>query len=169
MKSKGIIRKMDELGRIVIPREYRKVRRINEGDPMSIVALENGDLLVCRVDFMGDLVYFGSKACEVLSAHTGNTVLLFGGNEIKAGFGVGAKTFIGTNLSREITDSLEQRKFYIGKSEHENFAFIFAQPIMSLEKVFGGIVMLSNTTFSSSEQQITSISAKILGEIIQNY
>ncbi|MCL2798358.1 MAG: AbrB/MazE/SpoVT family DNA-binding domain-containing protein, partial [Firmicutes bacterium] len=46
MKVTGIIRKLDMLGRIVIPREYRKMLKIREADPLEIIAMDNGDILV---------------------------------------------------------------------------------------------------------------------------
>ncbi len=170
MKNKGIVRRMDELGRIVIPREFRKVSRINEGDPMSISLQENGDLLITKVDFMGELVGFGAQVCQVLAAETGNTVLLYGGGEVKAGSGSGSKAMVGWAMSKEFSQAIETGKLFTAeRSELDGSKTLFAIPIMSGERIYGAIAMLSDAAPSPLEQRIISVASKILGGIIQNY
>lgn len=169
MKNKGIIRRMDELGRIVIPREFRKVNLINEGDPMSISLLESGELVISKVDFTGELKNFGSKACEILSAELGRGILLAFGDEIKDGKGMGAKSLIGQKPQKEFFREIESRKNYLGTLEDEQSTLVFAVPITNSDKVFGALAMLCEQEISAFEQRILSISAKIIGSLIQNY
>ena len=74
MEQMGIVRRLDALGRVVIPREFRKLNRIEVGDPLEIRALANGDILVRKVDLSAQLRSIGAIALSSLAPHTHNTV-----------------------------------------------------------------------------------------------
>jgi len=170
MKNKGIIRKMDELGRIVVPREYRKINRINVGDPMSISLLENGDILLSKADYISDLMSYGEVACKVLSAETSNTILLLIGKEIKAGSGVGANLLIGQTVEKELAESIEKSDYYFNEdSKLEQYKYLLGVPIKDKDKNYGAIIMLSDVNITSYEQKVTQIVSKIIVNILQNY
>lgn len=168
MEQIGIIRKLDELGRIVIPREFRKSHRINVGDPLSIVALENGDILIKRVDVTGDLMSFGAVAAEVLRGEFGKTVLYCTSEEIKGGSGRVDSTFYGKPLDEEMKKAVKARKSY-AVNNTLGFAYCFASPIMSVEEVFGAMILLSQEEITAEERQITDTIGKFIGNLVQIY
>ena len=61
MKTNGIIRRIDDLGRIVIPREFRRLHGIDLGDPMEIVATADGEIIVRKADTSEELVKIASS------------------------------------------------------------------------------------------------------------
>ena len=81
METNGIIRRIDDLGRIVIPREYRKALGFDVGDPMEICARDNGEVLIRKVNTGGELVKFGKKLLSAAYAETGGTVGLCDGEK----------------------------------------------------------------------------------------
>ena len=68
MKTTGIVRRVDDLGRIVIPREYRRAYDIEIGDPMEISADENGIISLRRVDTGAE---YRKAACALVFAIAG--------------------------------------------------------------------------------------------------
>ena len=74
MKATGVIRRLDDLGRIVIPKEIRRTFRIREGDPMEIFTNRNGEIILKKYSPIGDLGNFAVQYAEALSENTGHTV-----------------------------------------------------------------------------------------------
>lgn len=74
MKTTGIVRRLDELGRIVIPKEYRKLYGIEIGDPLEIKGNENGTITVSKVSNRTELLALCKSVCDCISAETGVTV-----------------------------------------------------------------------------------------------
>ena len=72
MKATGIVRRVDDLGRIVIPKEIRRTLRIREGDPLEIYTEKDGGVIFRKYSPMGDLQEFASQMCESVSAATGH-------------------------------------------------------------------------------------------------
>ena len=75
MRTTGIVRRVDDLGRIVIPREFRRAYDIGIGDPMEISADENGVITLKRVDMGAEFKRAADTAAEFLSEKFGWTVL----------------------------------------------------------------------------------------------
>jgi len=65
MKYTGVIRRVDDLGRLVIPKEFRKMQKIKAGDPLEICLIEDGDMIVRRVDLSAKLINAGKIAKEL--------------------------------------------------------------------------------------------------------
>ena len=61
MKATGVIRRLDDLGRIVIPKEIRKLMRIREGEPMEIFVNAEGDIILKKYSPIGDLSEFAMQ------------------------------------------------------------------------------------------------------------
>ena len=66
MKATGVIRRLDDLGRIVIPKEIRRTFRIREGDPMEIFTNRNGEIILKKYSPIGDLGNFAVQYAEEL-------------------------------------------------------------------------------------------------------
>ena len=68
MKATGIVRRVDDLGRIVIPKEIRRTLKIREGDPLEIYTEKDGGVIFRKYSPMGDLQEFASQMCEAIGA-----------------------------------------------------------------------------------------------------
>ena len=71
MKATGIVRRIDDLGRIVIPKEIRRTMRIREGDPLEIYTSREGEVIFKKYSLLGGVDEFAEQLCETLSKHTG--------------------------------------------------------------------------------------------------
>ena len=67
MKATGIVRRIDDLGRVVIPKEIRRTMRIREGDPLEIYTSREGEVIFKKYSLMGGLDDFAAQFCEALS------------------------------------------------------------------------------------------------------
>jgi len=70
MKATGIVRRVDDLGRIVIPKEIRRTLKIREGDPLEIYTEKDGGVIFRKYSPMGDLQDFAAQICESIGANT---------------------------------------------------------------------------------------------------
>lgn len=66
MKATGIVRRIDDLGRVVIPKEIRRTMRIREGDPLEIFTEKDGELIFKKYSPIGELADFAGDMCESL-------------------------------------------------------------------------------------------------------
>ena len=71
MKATGIVRRIDDLGRVVIPKEIRRTMRIREGDPLEIYTNSEGGVIFKKYSLMGGLGDFAGQMCETLNKTTG--------------------------------------------------------------------------------------------------
>ena len=71
MKATGIVRRIDDLGRVVIPKEIRRTLRIREGDPLEIYTATDGEVIFKKYSPVGELSAFASQYAEVLSRVSG--------------------------------------------------------------------------------------------------
>ena len=79
MKATGIVRRIDDLGRIVVPKEIRRTIRIREGEPMEIFTGRDGEIILKKYSPMGELAKTAKEYAQVLSQITGYLVCISGG------------------------------------------------------------------------------------------
>lgn len=76
MKATGIIRRVDDLGRIVIPKEIRKTLKIREGDPVEIFTDNQGQVILKKYSPIGEIENFAKAYAEAMSQIAGHRVLV---------------------------------------------------------------------------------------------
>ena len=76
MKATGIIRRVDDLGRIVIPKEIRKTLKIREGDPVEIFTDNQGQVILKKYSPIGEIGNFAKAYAEAMSQIAGHRVLV---------------------------------------------------------------------------------------------
>ena len=76
MKATGIVRRIDDLGRVVVPKEIRRTLRIREGDPLEIFTDRQGEIILKKYSPIGELGQFAGQYAESLSQTTGNLVCI---------------------------------------------------------------------------------------------
>ena len=86
MKETGIVRKLDNLGRLVIPKEIRRCMRIKEGSPIEFGLLPNGDIVLCKYSLVNQISDYADEFCEILSDIFDCFALVFALNFIFAKF-----------------------------------------------------------------------------------
>lgn len=120
MKATGIVRRIDDLGRIVVPKEIRKTMRIRQGDPMEIFINREGEILLKKYSPIGELSEFASSYAESLAQTTGYLVCITDLEAVIAAAGPRRKEFQGKPLDMMLTQLMEKRKTQMTSQKEDN-------------------------------------------------
>lgn len=121
MKATGIVRRIDDLGRIVVPKEIRRTLRIREGDPLEIFTDREGKIILKKYSPIGELSQFAGEYAESLAQTTGHLVLVTDCDHVVAASGAGKKDFEGKPISKQLEEVIGERKSFQAAVEDANF------------------------------------------------
>ncbi len=176
MKATGIVRRIDDLGRVVIPKEIRRTMRIREGDPLEIYTSRDGEVIFKKYSLMGGLDDFAAQFCETLSKSTGSLAAVSDRDSIIAVAGGGKRDLLGKRISSELEQIMEDRKIYQQQSGErcvfvtdsgEKYCATVAAPIISEGDTLGLVLFISDSTDSKptgeTEYKLAQTIAAFLG------
>jgi len=177
MKNVGIVRRLDELGRIVIPREFRKTHRINVGDPLEIVATETGNIVITKVDMLSDLTALCETACQSLSAELNMTIAGASFVDFLTASGPGRSGLIDKPLPQSVSKLLKNRGFFngdiisdqIAKMPETTFSHVCIVPIQSYDDCFGGLFAFSNKEITGFDAAAVKLAGRLVGDTLAKY
>ena len=112
MKATGIVRRIDDLGRVVIPKEIRRTMRIRDGDPLEIYTDKGGEVIFKKYSPVGELAGFASQICEALHRSTDAVAAVCDRDAVIAVAGGGTRELLEKPLSPELEQLMEQRRVY---------------------------------------------------------
>ena len=179
MKATGVVRRIDDLGRIVIPKEIRKTLRIKEGDPLEIFTDKEGEVILKKYSPIGELSEFATTYAETLAKTTGHIACITDKDSVIAVSGGSKKEFLEQPLSQQLEEVMENKEIYESSQNNEialpitendnkerkyNAQVIY--PIVSQGDVIGSVILLSkdqNTTMGDSEFKVVQSAAGFLG------
>lgn len=157
MKATGVVRRIDDLGRIVIPKEIRRTLHIKEGDPLEIFTDKEGEIILKKYSPIGELSEFATGYAETLSKTTGHIACITDKDTVIAVSGGSKKEFLEQSLSPELEKVIENKEIYTSKANNEialpitqnensqtwryNAQVIY--PIISDGDVIGSVILLS--------------------------
>ena len=107
MKATGIVRRIDDLGRVVIPKEIRRTMRIREGDPLEIYTDREGEVIFKKYSPIGELASFAAEYADPLHRTCGLAVIITDRDAVIASAGVPRREYAEKSLS-EAMDRLER-------------------------------------------------------------
>jgi len=171
MKTTGIVRKLDQLGRVVIPREYRKLYKIKIGDPLEITAMENGDIVVRKVDLSVELITNGQPMLNALAETIGLDVAVANEEKILLATGSLKESAGGTQFSAKTQSLIEKRRVFSGKASEIDLSlapYAAFAPVYG-DDLFGAILAFSNEPIAQNIQSYLTMTAKILGAAMQKF
>ena len=129
MKATGVVRRIDDLGRVVIPKEIRKTLRIKEGDPLEIFTDREGQVILKKYSPIGELSEFATGYAETLAKTTGHIACITDKDTIIALSGGSKKEFLEQDISQELEKLMEDKEIYTSKENSD-----MAMPIIKNEK-----------------------------------
>ncbi|MTH55248.1 stage V sporulation protein T [Bacillus mangrovi] len=109
MKATGIVRRIDDLGRVVIPKEIRRTLRIREGDPLEIFVDRDGEVILKKYSPISELGDFAREYADALYDSMGHPVLICDRDAFIAVSGGSKKEYLNRNISEDIEKSMEER------------------------------------------------------------
>ena len=175
MKATGIVRRIDDLGRVVIPKEIRRTLRIREGDPLEIFTDREGEIILKKYSPIGELGTIAGVFAESLAKSLNCTVCITDNDQIVATAGSGKRELQDKFISAEIERLLRMRKNYLAKNERgkvipvtdgaDGYKDESVCPIICEGDVIGGIILLEKDTnkFQEMEQKVAIMAADFLG------
>ena len=176
MKATGIVRRIDDLGRVVVPKEIRRTLRIREGDPLEIFTDREGEIILKKYSPIGELSVFAKQFAESMAQTTGHIAVIADRDQFIAMAGTNKKELLAKNVSRELETLMTDResvvaakgeKGYIPVSpEADEYEQQVIAPIISEGDVIGAVMILSKDKkerFGNMELKIAGTAAAFLG------
>lgn len=166
MKATGIVRRIDDLGRVVIPKEIRRTMRIREGDPLEIYTDREGEVIFKKYSPIGELQSFAGEYADTLQKTSGLPIFICDRDEIIAVSGASKREYLEKKISQELEEIIEGRSLYYNKTRREDkhvsdssdeHFISCAMPIIAEGDVIGCVV--------SGMAQSTSLQDSIMPEV----
>lgn len=179
MKATGIVRRIDDLGRVVIPKEIRRTLRIRDGDPLEIYTEKDGEVIFKKYSPMGELSDFAGQMCETLSKTTGLPAAICDRDTVIAVCGVNRRELYGKSVSAELEAVMEGRQVYhrsagektmIPADGAEKYTVTVAAPILTEGDVMGCVLFFAegDVTVGEVEYKLAQTVAGFLGKQMEN-
>ena len=124
MKATGIVRRIDDLGRVVIPKEIRRTMRIREGDPLEIYTDREGEVIFKKYSPIGEIYTFSQQYAETLYKTCGFGVIITDRDAVIACAGVPKKEYYQKRVSADLEKLTDNRVSYRYSSENRKLAII---------------------------------------------
>lgn len=177
MKATGIVRRIDDLGRIVIPKEIRKTLRIREGDPLEIFTDREGEIILKKYSPIGELGTFAKEYAESLNQILGHITCIVDKDHIIAVSGASKKEFIEKSISTELEKIISKRNIFISDKTKDDFvpvlkdddqnlySYQLINPIISEGDVLGAVIFLSlDKQMDNVEEKLAQTASLFLGK-----
>ncbi|MCL2285191.1 MAG: stage V sporulation protein T [Firmicutes bacterium] len=181
MKATGIVRRIDDLGRVVIPKEIRRTLRIREGDPLEIFTDREGEIILKKYSPIGELGTFAKEYAETLTNACGHIICIVDRDQIIAVAGGSKKEFLDRRVSETLEKMLNLRNPFGASRTDSNFVSVlendddpsyshqFVAPIIAEGDVIGAVVILSpDHKMGDVESKLAVCAAAFLGKQMEN-
>ena len=171
MKATGIVRRIDDLGRVVIPKEIRRTMRIREGDPLEIYTDTDGQVIFKKYSPMGELSEFAVQICDALHKTTGEIAAVCDRDTVIA-------ELLERRVSRELEELMTARGQYAADTctlpvteTDERYAVAVAAPILSEGDVLGCVLFAAargGAPAGETERKLAQAVAGFLGKQMES-
>ena len=177
MKATGIVRRIDDLGRVVIPKEIRRTLRIREGDPLEIFTDREGEIILKKYSPIGELGNFAKEYAEALASTSGHSVCITDRDQVIAAAGGMKKDSIGAAVTGQLEDVMNEREHILveqprtpplkitGQDADSSLPMVIS-PILCEGDVIGSVILRSKDParrLGETEQALAKCAACFLG------
>ena len=171
MKATGIVRRIDDLGRVVIPKEIRRTMRIREGDPLEIYTDREGEVIFKKYSPIGELASFASQYAETLHKVCSLSVIICDRDAVIACSGVPKKEYTDKQLSKNLEEIIESRSLYNHQADKEpipvladggSFYVNCAMPIICAGDIVGCVASVCDTQSPMRDRPDSEVEQKLI-------
>lgn len=179
MRATGIVRRIDELGRVVIPKEIRRTLRIREGDPLEIYTDRDGEVILKKYSPIGEMSSFAKDYTESLFRSLGHIACIVDRDQVVAASGVSKKELWDKPISHDLETAIANRQTVMldrqsggrtfAVTNEEDPAGYTAQvlsPIIADGEAIGAVLLLSKEQgahMGDTEIKVAETAAGIVG------
>ncbi|WP_251860658.1 stage V sporulation protein T [Clostridium sp. Marseille-Q2269] len=179
MKATGIVRRIDDLGRVVIPKEIRRTLRIREGDPLEIFTDREGGVILKKYSPIGDLSEFSKGYTDSIQQTIGNIVMICDKDSIISISGSPKKEYLEKKISYDLEKIIEERKavyfeddskvvpIYDDEDVEEKYSAQVISPIIAEGDTVGAVIIASKEggkKFDELEMKLAETASSFLGK-----
>lgn len=168
MKATGIVRRIDDLGRVVIPKEIRKTLRIKEGTPMEIYTDREGQIILKKYSPIGELNTFAREYVEALVQTTGLAACITDRDLVVAAAGSGSRELDMVISGREgkMIDGKSRDNISVISGDMDSYCGKMIQPILCASDAIGSVILLGKNEkaiLGDKERVLVRTAASFLG------
>ncbi|KSU76536.1 stage V sporulation protein T [Fictibacillus enclensis] len=178
MKATGIVRRIDDLGRVVIPKEIRRTLRIREGDPLEIFVDRDGEVILKKYSPINELGDFAKEYAESLADSSGHIVLIADRDSYIAVAGGSKKDYLNKGIGKVVETSMNDRKSVLEANSTtvemvdgntESSSYVIA-PIVASGDPIGVVTLLSKEgkKMTELEQKLAETAAGFLARQMEH-
>ncbi|WP_409343893.1 stage V sporulation protein T [Paenibacillus sp. MBLB4367] len=176
MKATGIVRRIDDLGRVVIPKEIRRTLRIREGDPLEIFVDRDGEVILKKYSPIGELGDFAKEYAESLFESTNHITMISDRDNIIAVAGASKKEYLEKQIGALVEQCMENRKaamesstgqYDIVKDMSETYSSYAIAPIVAGGDPIGSVILVNkdeNVKMGQMEVKMAETAAGFLAK-----
>lgn len=176
MKATGIVRRIDDLGRIVIPKEIRRVLRIRDGDPLEIYTAGDGEVIFKKYSPIGELSSVAVQYAEAMIKHTSCPVIICDRDHCVAAAGITRREVLERRVSQQIEELIESRASFIAEADTKELPSALEGfdrtasiviPILSAGDITGAVIMLTpedGSELTETDASLAKVAASFLGK-----
>lgn len=180
MRATGIVRRIDDLGRVVIPKEIRRTMHIRVGDPLEIYTARDGELIFKKYSPIGELSDFAAQICDSMRKNTDCMAAVCDRDAVIAVSGAARHELLDMPISAKLSEMMENRLSYRYENGAEivpvglrddKFRLSAAAPVLSEGDVLGCIAFLSpldGPPATEVEYKLVQTVAGFLGRQMEN-
>ncbi len=174
MKSKGIVRRIDDLGRIVIPKEIRKTLRIGEGDKVEILLNQDNEIILKKYSTIQDVWTFANDYALCLYKFLNIPIILFDNDKVVIAHGKVKTHLLDMKIDKKLENALKKKQnlksssindmFFIMNEENADITCEFITPIIQNGDIIGGICAFSNHDLKEGEENLLKVASNFIGK-----
>lgn len=177
MKATGIVRRIDDLGRVVIPKEIRRTMHIKEGSPLEIYTDTEGGVIFKKYSPIGEITDTAEHFADVLYRSVNTPILICDRDHVIACAGVSKRDFLEKRITPELEKIMEERQVYTGDIEKQifpvegiDYGSSIAAPIIGNGDILGAVVFLwsDGTRISPTEIKLAQVAASFIGKQMED-
>lgn len=179
MRATGIVRRIDELGRVVIPKEIRRTLRIREGDPLEIFTDHDGEVVLKKYSPIGEIAAIAKDYTDSLHRTLGHVALISDRDAIVSASGANKREYVEKPLSAEVDGILQGRQMQVfnlasgmkmlpvtNDDRPESYSAQIFVPILADGEIIGSLILLnreSGIQMTEIDQKVAETTASIVG------
>lgn len=181
MKATGIVRRIDDLGRVVIPKEIRRTLRIREGDPLEIFVDRDGEVILKKYSPIGELGDFAKEYAESIHDTTKQVALITDRDAVIAVAGAVKKDFLDKRISETVEQAMESRQIVyveqdatdplLADEDSSSFSSYVICPIIASGDAIGTVIIGSredSQPIGEVEQKLAETAAGFLARQMED-
>ena len=171
MKATGIVRRIDDLGRVVIPKEIRRTMRIREGDPLEIFTDRDGEVIFKKYSPMGEITDFAAQICDSMHKSTGSIAAICDRDTVVAVAGGAKRELFEKPISAALEGIMENRGIFRHSGAQgvavtdsdDRYGVCVASPIISEGDVMGCVLFIAPRGSENAPELETKLAQTVSG------